>query len=804
MRFSFRWLKSYVEIDADPKEVAERLTMAGLEVETVEDRYPHLKGVVAVKITKIDKHPKADKLQICLCHDGSREYRVVCGAPNVSEGIVVPLVLPGTILPSGNRIQEVTIRGERSHGMLTSEKELELGDDASGLLILPDDTPLGQPLDKALGIEDYILEVAITPNRGDCLSVLGIAREVSALFGTALKYPEIELAEEGPSVFDVAQVVIEDADKCPRYTARVLFDVKIGPSPKWMRDRLESAGVRSINNIVDVTNYVMLEMGQPLHAFDYDRLTEHKIVVKCAHDGERFVTIDGQERTLFSDTLLICDGGGPVAIGGVMGGENSEIGEDTKHVLIESAWFNPSSIRRTSKKLHLSTESSYRFERGVDPEGVVTALNRAAQLMMETAGGKLAKGIIDVYPRPYKRPVLNLRIGKTNTYLGTNFSRQEMADALTRLEMDVKVLDNDTLEVVPPSFRLDITREVDLTEEVARILGYDNIPTAHPQTVVLGHEKNEHLRLRDELKNFLRGTGCREIITYSFISQISLKKLGLEQNDIRLNPIKLLNPLSEEQAVMRTSLVPGILNIVRYNLDRENENLRLFELSKVFIPEAGQNLGDPLPDERFNLVVALVGRRGQSELYDYGPFDYTDIKGFAEAIMEFFRVSSVKYLPGEADPYMDPVISAGVFVGEERVGVVGRINPLVAEEFDIEEPVWLLELDFEKLFKLRGPEIRFVPLPKYPFVARDLAIVVDEEFPVQEVIDFLKGLNNPLLERVEIFDIFRSDRIGKGKKSVGYRLIYRERTRSLTDEEVNKIHDDIARKLVEHFGVKFR
>ncbi len=789
-----------MDIDASPEEVAERLTMAGLEVEGVEDRYPHLKGVIAVRITNVEKHPKADRLYVCTCHDGEREYHIVCGAPNTAEGIVVPLVLPGTVLPNGNEIGEAVIRGEKSQGMLTSQKELELGDDASGLWVLPADTPLGIPLDKALGIEDTILEVSITPNRGDCLSIIGIAREVSALYRVPLKYPEISLIENGPPVEEVARVDIEDVEKCPRYTARVIFDVTIGPSPEWLRDRLESAGIRSINNIVDVTNYVMLEMGQPLHAFDYDLLREHRIVVRCAREGDKFTTLDGQERTLFSDTLLICDGAGPVAIGGIMGGENSEITDETKHVLIESAWFNPSSIRRTSKKLNLSTESSYRFERAVDPDGVITALNRAAQLMQETAGGRLARGAIDVYPRPYERPVLKLRLTRTNKYLGTNFSKEDIVDSLKRLEMDVRVLDEDSLQVVPPSFRQDITREVDLTEEIARILGYENIPTAHPVTVILSPEPNIHLRLREELKDLLKGTGFREIVTYSFISLSSLKKLGLSETDVRLDPIGLLNPLSEEQAVMRTTLVPGLLNTIRYNLDRDNENIRIFELSKVFIPKKD----NALPDEKFSLVVGLVGKRYPGELYDQGEFDYTDIKGIAEVVLDFFRVSSVKFSSSGVEPFMDPVESASIVVEGRTAGILGKLNPLVAERFDIEEPVWLLELDFDTLFELRGPDLKFAPLPKFPFVARDLAIVVNEDFPVQDVVDYLRSLDNPLLEHVEIFDIFRSDQLGKGKKSVGYRLIYRDRSRSLTDEEVNKIHDEMARKIVDRFNVKLR
>jgi len=801
MRVSFRWLTSYVDVEASPNEVADRLTMAGLEVEGVEDRYPHLKKVIAVRITDVAKHPRADRLMLCRCHDGSGEYKVVCGAPNVRPGIVVPLVLPGAVLPSGVKVGEAVIRGEKSEGMLTSEKELGLGDDESGLMILPEDTNLGIPLDKALSIEDTILEISITPNRGDCLSIIGIAREVSAVFGVPLKYPEISLVETGPNIADVTKVDIKDPDKCHRYAARVIFDVTIGPSPSWMRDRLESAGIRSINNVVDVTNYVLLEMGQPLHAFDYDLLSEHRIVVKCAEEGQRFRTLDGQDRTLYSDTLLICDGAGPVAIGGVMGGENSEINPDTRRVLLESAWFNPSSIRRTSKKLRMTTEASYRFERGIDPEGVITALDRAAQLILQTAGGILAKGRIDEYPRPFVRPVLTLRVNRTNSYLGTSFSRDEMRRALQQLNMDVSDLDNGDFKVIPPTYRQDITREVDLTEEIARILGYDLIPTGHPRTVMIAHDRNEHLQLREKLKNLLKGLGCRELVTYSFISKASLERLGFTPSDVRMRPVELLNPLSEEQAVMRTSLVPGLLSTIRYNLDRENKNLRLFELSKVFLPHAGEKL----PDERYHLVVGLVGKRYPIELYDAGNLDYSDIKGIAEEILGFFRLSrGVKYKRDDLPPYMDKGFSASIFVKDIFVGAVGRVHPTILERFDIEEPVWLLELDFDELFELKGPEVRFQPLPKYPFVARDLAVIADEDFPVQSVIDFLYELNNPLLERVEIFDIFRGKPVGMGKKSVGYRLIYRDKTRSLTDEEVNKIHAEVAEQVVSRFGLQLR
>ncbi|MCX7823776.1 MAG: phenylalanine--tRNA ligase subunit beta [Syntrophobacterales bacterium] len=802
MRFSFKWLKSYVEIEANPKEIADRLTMVGLEVESVEPRYPHLKRVIPVKITRVNRHPKADRLMLCNVTDGTSTFQVVCGAPNVREGIVVPLALPGTELPNGIKVEEAIIRGEGSKGMLCSGKELALTDDASGLWILPETITLGIPLDEALGIDDFILDISVTPNRGDCLSVIGIAREVAAIYGTSVRYPDISLVEEGPPIESIARVDIEDPQKCPRYAARVIFDVEIRESPEWIRNRLESAGVRAINNIVDVTNYVMLEMGQPLHAFDYDRLADHRIIVKCAKAGDRFLTLDGQERILFDDSLMICDGREAVAIAGIMGGELSGIDFRTTRVLIESAWFDPITTRRTSKKLRLTTESSYRFERGIDPEGVIRALDRAAQLMKELGGGKISKGRIDVYPRPYQRKTIRLRVDRANKYLGTNLSTEEMASILSRLEMKVERREDGDLDVTPPSFRQDLTREVDLTEEVARIHGYDNVPLERPRVLMVDIEPNEHLQLRDALKEFLRGLGLREIITYSFISPSAISKLGFQDGDEKLRTVRLLNPLSEEQSVMRTSLVPSMLETLAFNLNRQSNCLRLFELSKIFIPKEGFLL----PQEDFHLIVALVGKRHPKLLYSDEDVDYSDIKGIADAILSFFRITNISFQPLDKfeTPYMDPASSADIICGESHIGRVGKLDIRVAERFDIKEPVWMLEFDYEKLFSLRGPIPKFRSLPKYPSVVRDIAMVVDESFQVQRGIDFINSIGETLLESVEIFDIFRSSQIGEGKKSIGYRLTYRSSERSLTDEEVNRIHEGIVKQMLEYFGAKLR
>ncbi|MFZ2448485.1 MAG: phenylalanine--tRNA ligase subunit beta [Syntrophobacteraceae bacterium] len=800
MLISLNWLFDYVDCPLTPERLADGLTMAGLEVEGLWHRYPYLKDVIAVRIDSVEPHPDSDHLSVCSVSNGGDSYRVVCGAPNVRNGEIAPLATAGAELPGGT-VREAVVRGQASQGMLCSEKELGLGEDQSGIWLLPEDTPLGKPLDTALGINDMLMEVGITPNRGDCLSMIGIAREVAALCSTSVKYPPVSLEESGPPIENFSSITIDDPVGCPRYSARLIRGVKIGPSPEWLKGRVEAVGLRSINNIVDVTNFIMIELGQPLHAFDFDRLRERRIVVRKAASGEKFTTLDGIERELPEDTVLICDGVGPVAIGGIMGGLNSEISPETVDVLIESAYFQPTSIRKSSKKLGLKTESSYRFERGTDPEGVLRAVDRAARLMREVGGGMIAKGRIDVYPRPITAPAITLRVDGVNRFLGTVHSAREMKEVLERIEMRVEQVDQDRLEVVPPTFRPDITREVDLAEEVARLAGYDAIPVTSPTAAVEAASLDPHQRARADLKRMMEGAGFFEVINYSFISSEAIKKLRLPEGDPRLDPIPLKNPLSDEQAVMRTSLLPGILQNVRYNFDRRSENLRIFELSKIFLPQKGELLaGEP-----HHIAGAMAGARVGQLLYGADQdIDYTDIKGVVESILGFFRIEGARFRAEELPPWLDPCASASVYAGGERVGELGRAHPEVGEGFDLKRPVFLFRLDFDRLFALSGPSPFFTSLPKFPAVARDMALVAGEGLPVEAPLDFISSLNEPLLERVEIFDIFRSKQLGADKKSVGYRLTYRAGDRSLTDEEVNAIHGKLVEKVLEKFGVSLR
>lgn len=802
MIVSLKWLRNYVDLSLSVQELVDRLTMVGLEVEGVHRQNSELQKVLAVRLESVEAHPQADRLHLCNVSDSRNTYRVVCGAPNLQVGSVLPLALPGTRLADGKILQESRIRGELSQGMLCSEKELGVGEDASGIWTLPADTALGISIAQFLGKDDVVLEIGVTPNRSDCLSIMGIAREVSAICGSSMTYPEVSFAENGPDIHTLSSVTVDDSIGCPRYAARLIQGVKIGPSPPWLREKLETVGIRSINNIVDVTNFVMMEMGQPLHAFDFDRLAENRIVVRRARQGERFTTLDETERVLFDDTLLICDGERPVAVAGIMGGLNSEIEPDTTRVLIESAYFQPQCIRRSTKKLGLRTESSFRFERGVDPEGLIRALDRATQLMLEVGGGEIAKGRIDEYPGPMKQPVLTLRVDRTNRLLGTHLPAAEMAEVLRRIEMQVSELDSNRLEVLAPPFRPDITREIDLVEEVARLVGYDKVPVTAPRATATAADFDPHLRARQDVKLLLQSAGFFEVLNYSFISQDSVARLRLPADDRRLSPVRLMNPLSEEQAVMRTSLVPGLLQTARYNFDHGNEDLRIYELSKVFLAGAAD---DALPEERHQLAGIMAGRRSPDILYGgREEIDYSDVKGIAESVLSFFYLEEISFRREDIPPYVDSTAAASIYVGGQQVGALGRINPELEETFDLKRSVWIFELDFERIFELRVPRPLFRPLPKFPSVTRDVAVIVDENLTIGEPLDYILQQNEPLLELVEVFDVFTSKQLGAGKRSIGYRLVYRAPDRSLTDEEVNGIHQGLVGKLLAKFQATLR
>jgi phenylalanyl-tRNA synthetase beta chain len=801
MQISFKWLQSMVAIQATPDEIAHRLTMAGLEVEAIEPFQFGLEGIVVGRIQDMEKHPKAEHLRVCKVQISDTILEVVCGAPNATVGQIVPLALDGAFLVDGNEVRPTEIHGVLSQGMICSESELGLGEDASGIMVLDSSLRPGTPLAEALELNDLIYHIGVTPNRGDCLSIVGIAREVAALFGEQWSPSRVSVTETGPPVESLSSVTIEDADLCPRYAARIVKNIKIKPSPLWIRERLEAQGVRAINNIVDVTNYVMMELGQPLHAFDYHRLDEHRIVVRRARPNETFVTLDGQRHRLGRDMLLICDATRGVALAGIMGGLNSEITPETTTVLIESAYFQPTGTRRTAKALGLNTESSYRFERGVDPEGVITALDRAAQLMVELAGGEVAAGRLDVYPHPVKFQPVKLRVSKTNGFLGTKFSREKISKHLESIQLKVSSAGEDLLIVEPPSFRADLTREVDIMEEVARLAGYDLIPSASPVARLTSAKRAEDQLIRQYTKDILASLGFCEIVSYSFINPRAIDLLRLKDGDRRRELLPLRNPLSEDQSVMRTSLVPNILETAARNQRQNNFDLKLFELSKVFFPREAEKL----PEERFNLCALLSGlRRPPGWNEPSQTIDFFDIKGGLETLFMRLGIADLRWYTNSPAPYLNPGAAARITAADLYVGDLGEVHPAVLESFDIKGPVYLFDLDFDLIVEKTISVTKFQNLPRFPAINRDLAIVVSDSVAAQDLLDYLEEHRPQFAERITLFDHYRGTQVGKNRKSLAFRITYRSGERSLTDLEVNEIHKDLSQKVVDAFEAHLR
>ncbi|MDY6989181.1 MAG: phenylalanine--tRNA ligase subunit beta [Thermodesulfobacteriota bacterium] len=801
MKVSLSWLKDYVAIEEDVTKLADALTMAGLEVDALVDRYAYLGSVVAGRIIEIGPHPNADTLSVVKVDVGSGTKTIVCGATNVQEGDLVPVALVGAELPSGDTVEAGHIRGQDSDGMLCSEAELAVGTDISGILLLPESTTPGAGVVDVLGLSDTIIEFDLTPNRSDCLSIIGIAREVAAILKVPLKHPEVTLPAGDVAIEELASVTIEAPDHCPRYAARVVQDVQIGPSPFWIQDRLHSIGLRAINNVVDVTNFVMMEMGQPLHAFDFNRLAEHRIVVRTAQAGQAFSTLDGMERTLAADMLMICDGKGPVALAGIMGGLESEIEDDTVNVLIESAYFDPISVRRTAKRLGLTTESSYRFERGVDPEGVPKALDRAAQLMVQTAGGKLAAGVIDNYPRPIAQRAIELSVKRTNRLLGTEIDREEISGYLTSVELDVEPVEEDRLRVAPPTFRVDLKRPEDLMEEVARLKGYDQIPTTHPLTQVVACAEDKNLRVRRGLRQTLSGCGFSEIATYSFIDEGACDRLLFDADDPRRQMLPILNPLTEDQTVMRTSLLPGLLATMHLNSTQRNEDLRIFEVGKIFLSPSNADR-DQLPKEVQMVSGLWTGARCERTWHAKGEeVDFYDIKGVVESLCVAMNINGLRFAPSDNgdSPHLRLGRAAKVYAGSELLGVIGELKRQVLDHFDLKQRAYCFDLNLDKLVHYATEEKRAMPLSRFPSTTRDLALMVDDVVEAQSVLDFVDALGEDLIGGGEVFDVYKGARIPQGKKSVAFRFTYRSFERSLTDTEVNSIHEDIARKVLKEF-----
>jgi phenylalanyl-tRNA synthetase beta chain len=801
MKVSLNWIRDFVEIRIGLKELINLLTMAGLEVEEAVSVGEGFEKVVVAEIQSVRRHPNADRLSLVEVKTQQESFSIVCGATNIKGGQKVPLALVGARLPNGIEIKKSKIRGVSSEGMLCSETELGLGKDASGILILPPHVPLGVDLGEALGLKDTLLDISITPNRPDCLCVIGVAREIAALTHQRVKHPLLSLSDRGEEIHQKTSVTILDQDLCPRYVARMIEGVKIGPSPHWMSDRLEKVGIRSITNVVDVTNYIMMEYGQPLHAFDFELLEEGRIVVRRAKEGEEFVTLDGVKRTLDGEMLMICDGVKPVAIAGVMGGLNSEIREDTGTVLLESAYFNPAGNRRTSKKLGLETEAAYRFGRGIDYGGCLSAANRATQLIQELAGGRVVEGVVDVYPVPIKPKPIRLSVRKIHQVLGTEVSAKQVTNYLEDLGLEVRGENEDVLVVTPPSFRGDLEREIDVIEEVARLDGYERIPTTIPKGPPSSEERSKEFLIERRLVDTLIVHGYHEVVTYSFTSPSSWDIIGLPPDDPRRQHLRILNPLTEDLSVMRTSLIPGLMETARYNLSRKNSNLKLFELKKVFLPQEGERL----PKEVKILAgVAMGFDRDPHWAFSPRSVDFYDVKGCVEDLLDALMVKGARFNQAGDVPYLHPGKASRVVLDQEVLGAFGEVHPEVLGRYEIHGKVYLFEMDFGKMVKWARNEKRFQPLPKFPAVYRDLSVIVDKALEAERVIEAILSFRQPFVEEIILFDIYQGPPIPDGKKGISYRIRYRASDRTLTDEEVNQYHEKIFSRLKEAFQIELR
>lgn len=801
MKITLNWLRELVDVVLAPEELAEALIMAGLEVESIEERRPSWAAVEIAEVEHVASHPNADRLRLCQIRRAAETVAVVCGASNMQAGDRVALAVPGTVLPDGRVIEQATIRGQRSHGMLCSVRELGLSDeDGGGILILPGDAPIGASLVGYLGAEDTIIELSVTPNRGDCLSVLGLAREVAALTGATLHPRKVSVVEDKTPSSRFARVEVQAPDLCPRYAARVVRALRVGPSPLWMQTRLAMVGLRPISNVVDATNYVMLERGQPLHAFDLRRLRGGEITVRRAGARHRYETLDGQTRELLSEDLVIADAEGPVAVAGVMGGADSEIKPDTSDVLLESAFFTPETVRRTARRLGLITESSYRFERGVDPGGTRAALDRLTELIVQHAGGTVARGVLEAHGAGRRtRSAIRLRPARVNALLGTTLKIGEMEKPLRALGATVSGSGPKARRVVPPSHRFDLQHEVDLVEEIARLTGYDGMPSSVPSIVAGGpglgaaHDVEQRLRAR------LRGAGFDEMITLAMVAADENRDFpGLPE--LKGAPVPLANPLSVDAAELRRSLLPGLLRVYAENRRQGAGLIAGYALGRVFARE----------QERYHevqtLALVLAGNWPATGIGSaQRPCDFFDLKGTIEAAFAELHLDAVRWEPATTEaPYLHPGKASRIEVGGVLCGFAGALHPNLIADRGLDGEPWVAELDLMRVVQYCPGRVIFRPLPRFPAVSRDIAVLVDEQFPAQQVLDAVKEAAEPLVEEVSVFDLYTGSPIPAGKKSLAYSIAYRAPNRTLTDDEVNAMHDRLVARLVGQLPLEVR
>jgi phenylalanyl-tRNA synthetase beta chain len=799
MRVPLSWLAEYVSGDLDADAVAEGLTNAGLKVEAIHRTGADFEGVVVGEVLSVDPHPKADRLVLVEADAGGpAPLHIVCGARNFAKGDRVPVAVVGATLPGDFRITERPIMGETSYGMLCSGRELGVGEDHTGILILPGDAPIGAPVAGVLGLGEVVFEIEVTPNRPDAMSLLGIAREVSAFTGGALRPPRSQPAEGGDAASDLASVAIEDEHGCPRYLGLVVTGLDgAATSPAPAQRRLTAAGIRPISAIVDATNYALMVTGHPMHAFDLDVLGGNRIVVRRARAGEVLITIDGVERDLDPDDLVIADAERAVALAGIMGGSDSEVSESTSRVLLESAYFEPTSVLRTSKRHGLRSEASARFERGADPNAVPEAARLAAALMQEWAGGTVAPGAIDVYPSPVEPGALSLRPERARLVLGMSLEASEMVDALNRLGFEAAE-DDGVIGVTVPTRRPDVTAEEDLIEEIARHIGFERIPSRVPRGLPEGGALTREQRLLREVRGLLTGAGLWEAYTSSLIGPADLDRMAYPEGHAARNVLALTNPLIVDESLLRPSLLPGLVAAVARNAARRNLTTRFFEIGRCFQPSE-----ELLPQEPLRLAVALHGPVGQEWHTPARDLDFYDLKGVLDVLLAGLRVADVSWGPVE-DPILHPTRAAVVRAGERALGTAGELSPEANRRFDLPHRAYVAEFDLEAVLALASPPAGVGTISRFPSVLLDLAVSVPEDVPSAAVVATAREAGGALLEEVRLFDVYRGGQVGEGRKSLGLSLSFRRADRTLKEDEAIAARDAIAAALSDEHGGNVR
>lgn len=810
MQVSIKWLKDYIDFTETPEQLADKLTMAGIPVENVVDPGEGLEKVVTGRIEKLEPHQNSDHLQICTMNVGLAEnIIIVTGAQNVAEGQVVPVAMVGAHLPNGMKISKGKLRGVASNGMLCSAQELKLDleklseEQKTGIFILPSDTPVGIPAKDVLGLNDVVLEFELTANRADCFSVFGLVREIAAITGNKPHFPEIKVNEDdNTKLNDIFSVEIADPDLCSRFSTRMLKNVKIGPSPEWMQQRLEGAGIRSINNVVDVTNFVMIELGHPMHAYDYDKITGKKLIARRAIEGEELHTLDDTSRKAKGEMLVIADSEKAAGLAGIMGGFETEITDTTTTVVLESADFYGPCIRRTARACGLSSEASGRFERGVDSETTIKALDRAAQLLQEMGACTVCEGIVDVYPNPKQANYVTFTPEQINNHLGTNIAKDVMLNIITSVGFDVTKDENDEITVKVPSWRNDVTCMADISEEIARLHGFDKIKSTLPNGVSMQGTQSAKQTFIDKVKASLSSQGLYETISFALTNEETFNKLNIPQDSPLRKAVPIMNPLSDEYPLVRTTLLSSIFDNLARNLARKNDDVALFEVGSVFFPKALPVT--ELPDEVIKIAGAITGRRnaqGWNQANDM--VDFYDAKGIIEELLANLRVT--RYTVEAGTHYaMHPGKTALFKKGRDVIATVGEVHPAVLSAYGITKPVYIFELDATTVMKYMAKDLKYKALPKYPATSRDLAMLVDVDVNAADIEKAMTKAAGQNLTQITLFDVYTGKQVEEGKKSLAFSLTFQSNDKTLTDAEIDPAIEKIVAKLQKDFNANLR